>query len=418
LNALRRVTCVVASLTALATVAGCWNGGGPPAKSPVMEPLPAEPGVKTLEPIWTPLPEDPPIRFKRLCVVQSKSITQFLEFSSDGKLVAGERRDSSGRAEVVLWDTSTGMEVLALRASHPSAVPPSAAFIPPGDRIVTPNWGDKVNIWDVETGRLLATLDPGPEAGDWTTIQMGVLPDGTVVAHDKSNRFFVGNPTTGTKRLLRAEESVRDAPETRRTYMQQYGAAYAPRPFASTADGSRFATDLPDGSDNPNTVIWKIVIWDAKTFRVVRVIATGGSIYQVAYAPDGSTVAAVYYDPSTPSRPYILAVWDPASGKKLLAGRLADRELYAKSLAYTRDGKYLLVNDHPPGPPFFIDGSRRLGGIPVVGVWEVATGRLVNKISVESLVELGIAVSPDNKLVAVPGRTIYAIEYAEQAKGK
>ena len=182
-----------------------------------------------------------------------------------------------------------------------------------------------------------------------------------------------------------------------------------------TTDGSRFATSVNDVFLAPS-----ILVWDAKASRVSNVIATAHRAECFGYAPDGSTVTAGYYDPDFdihPLRQQVVAVWDAASGKMLVAGPAF--ELGARAFAYTRDGKYLLIVGQREGPPFpFGD---KPGGPPVIGVWEVATGKIVSEISPLGLYFPRIAISPDNKLLAVPAGTnidIYAIEYTEQPKPK
>ena len=185
------------------------------------------------------------------------------------------------------------------------------------------------------------------------------------------------------------------------------------RSVAITADGSQFATSVTAVDYAP-----RVLIWDAKSCCVTRAIPIGTSSGHLAFAPDGTSVAADYYGKDrlqgrTPG--HVLGVWDPSSGTEFLAGRPFDLEF--TDLVYTRDSRYLLAIGRHMSPPD--------GGNVAVGVWDAKTGKLVNRISpvtntISALPGAHMAVSPDNKLLAVPGPeiTIYAIEYAEQPKPK
>jgi hypothetical protein len=102
-----------------------------------------------------------------------------------------------------------------------------------------------------------------------------------------------------------------------------------------------------------------------------------------------------------------LGVWDTSRRSLALAGRPFDGGTGA--LSYTRDGKYLLIagRHKPPFGP---------GGEPLLGVRDAATGALVNCIDREDGGIDGLAVSPDNKLLAIGGHNIgiYAIHYADK----
>jgi hypothetical protein len=92
------------------------------------------------------------------------------------------------------------------------------------------------------------------------------------------------------------------------------------------------------------------------------------------------------------------------SGRKLLAGPVYDHGV--AGLTYTRHGKYLLAAG--------LQKHWQAGGKSEIGVWEVATGRIVSRLPAG----YAMAVSPDNKLLAVaagPNIDIYAIQYRGQA---
>ena len=88
-----------------------------------------------------------------------------------------------------------------------------------------------------------------------------------------------------------------------------------------------------------------------------------------------------------------LLLWDTATGK--LARTLGDFEEKCGNLLYSADGKWLASIDKEGG----------------VGLWDVAAGKMVHKVSADSK---GIAFSPDSRAVAVThgDRAIQVIEVA------
>jgi WD40 repeat protein len=351
----------------------------------------------------SPLPENPPIRFKKLFTLKSDRpprITAIVAFSPDGKTVAAGREENGHPHDVALWDVEKRQFLHALPHPDEENYPiGSIAFLPPGDRVVTVRWLlNKVFLWDVRSGKLLDTLDTGRTPSS-SRGALAAFPDGNRVICCTGGDPIEWDVRAKTSKPLAGDSGVR-----------------ATLSLEFTADGSRFATE--GGGEGT------FMIWDAKAIRPTSAISDrnnrGGHF---AFAPDGSTVAADYHDP-TLSRVYqggmvatiVVGVWDASSGKKLLAGRLFNWGTC--DLTYTRDGKYLLVAG-------VHTDAIEAGGKPVIGVWEVATGRLVNAIrpgpSAIGLTVSCIAVSPDNKFLAVPaggGIEIYAIEYAEQPKPK
>ncbi len=81
----------------------------------------------------------------------SSSVTS-VSFSPDGTRIASGSYDNTVR----LWDVETGRE-LATFTGHSSRVI-SVSFSPDGTRIASGSWDDTVRLWDVETGRELATF--------------------------------------------------------------------------------------------------------------------------------------------------------------------------------------------------------------------------------------------------------------------
>jgi WD40 repeat protein len=355
------------------------------------------------------LPEVPPMRFKKLFTLPVQGWGrgfELVQFSPDGKVLAATRSGGYENPDVVVWnlDKRQVMHVLP-HAEKPEQLVSALAFVPPGDRLVTAcEMLKKFFLWDVRSGNRLQTLDTGgrPETGFSGGIGLAAFPDGNRVLCCTSKGPIVWDLERKTHTTLPLGEYGRGC----------CGVAF-------TADGSRFVARVDDVAISS----YEILLADAKTYRVARHIPSrlSGTFPLLAFAPDGGFVAANYYQPYYKSDPAsgesgegaVVAVWDAASGNEVLAGRPFG--VAPRGMVYTRDGKYLLILGQRSGPPLNQDLAGAAGP-SVVGVWDVATGRVVNEVFPGG----HVAISSDNKLLAVAaGRIdIYAIEYAEQAKGK
>jgi WD40 repeat protein len=393
MNAVQWVVC-------LSAAAGLCLG----SESSFAEPAPAErrqaeEKVRMLDHQRAPLPDVPPIRFNKVFTLEGTDRRSFgiLAFSPDGKILAATRVRFHENPDVCIWDLRKRKLLHVLRhrgdIEHISAI----AFVPPGDRLVSAHLHlNKVFLWDVASGKPLGTLDTGGRP-DYDVTGLAAFPDGNRVLCCASTGLIVWDLQAWRHYTLPLEENVPYGPGEERVVPRHCSKV------AFTADGSRFATTVSSVPFLP-----RIMLWDAKTCRVTRAIPTGVCNNRLAYAPDGSTVAVTYFDSQIADE--TANVWDATTGRKLLAGRVYDHAI--SDLAYTRDGKYLLaagMHEH-----------WMAGGKGVIGVWEVATGKLVNRVAPASVLSgQRMAVSPDNKLLAVPVAAnidIYAIECTGQSK--
>jgi WD40 repeat protein len=402
---MRPVECLFAAAlgAAVAIGAGCSKALPPtvplassPSSPVAIVPIPEEWGVKPLEHEASLLPDTPPIRFTKIFTLRqeaSAGCPSYMEFSPDGKTLAALGiGDGAGHNGVALWDVQkrTMLRGLTDVAKKPGLA--AIAFVPPGDRLVAGRWqANAVIVWDVQSGKILDTLDAEWQGGLGVT-GLAAFPDGNAVVCCIEPEGMIWD--------LRAKTHQPLAPHDMRRFQS----------VAFTADGSRFATSV-DEHTRPTA----IVIWDAKTRCATSEIPVGSNSHHFAIAPDGRTLAASYDDSTLVHgprlAPTVVGVWDVPSGNKIMAGRLFNWEVI--DLTYTRDSKYLLAT-----------GCQRNGiedgGMPEIGVWELATGKLVAKLPGNFRNDAHLAISPDNRLLAVPGPeiTIYSIEYAAPPKPK
>ncbi len=114
-------------------------------------------------------------------------------------------------------------------------------------------------------------------------------------------------------------------------------------------------------------------------------IAMGGAPARVRFSPDGKTFV-------TATTRGALKLWDAKEGNELKS--LASLAFNLQCVAFSRDGKWIVAG----GGPF---GEDRFGW---AGVWEIASGKQIAEMKDMPDSVLGIAISPDGKLVATAGR--------------
>jgi WD40 repeat protein len=285
------------------------------------------------------------------------------EFSSDGDQIISAGLDWTA----IIWD--------AHRTSFAKALGPSdhevtdAVFTSKGNLLVTADRDQSVSVWDVARGELVHKVD----LGGTTPSFVSVSPDGTLaVAPDREHdlvdtvlRLSDGHPTL---RLTGHDKPIDDV-------------AFGP-------DGRQIATAAKDA----------VMLRDAKTGEALTTIATDNSTRaRVAFSPDGKRALVTLRREAV--------VVDAASGAKLLT--LSGHRRAVNSATFSSDGRYIATAagdsvrlwDAQTGRPVRIfeperqevshaevnrDSTLMLGvawgGIGLVYVWDVATGKLLDLI--------------------------------------
>jgi WD40 repeat protein len=132
----------------------------------------------------------------------------------------------------------------------------------------------------------------------------------------------------------------------------------------------------PNGKVLAIAASFEALLWDVAAGKeLCRLEGHGNVIDSISFNPDGKTVATGACDGS-------VRIWDLKTGKELT--RIGNG---SPGISYTADGKTLVYGTHPS----------------VIKLWDVATGkeRAVLKTDLQQFV--GLATSPDNKLVAFYG---------------
>lgn len=101
-----------------------------------------------------------------------------IAFSPDGRMLAASGKWDS----IILWDVSTGDEILKLNGHSPYTCLTSVAFSPDGEILAAGGdfsmFGGYIQLWDVSTGTEIRTVESDPR---WVS-SLAFSPDGSVIA--------------------------------------------------------------------------------------------------------------------------------------------------------------------------------------------------------------------------------------------
>jgi WD40 repeat protein len=256
-----------------------------------------------------------------------------LAFSPDGgTLVTGSTKD----ARVWLWDVATRSGTPTHKRSLAGGN--TAVFSPDGRLLATEGNGGTIRVLDAATGQPVGKpLPHGWVTREWGTPGVAFSPNG--------KRLATGGPTT---RLWDVA--------TGRTLWTAGGALA----LAFSPDGRLLATG-------------KEVLDAATGRRRFTLVGPTMSVSQVAFSPDGKTLAGASWDQTC-------TLWSVATGQKV---RTLQTPLLLDSVAFSPDGRRLATGDG--------DGTVRL--------WDAASGR--ETLTLRGLVgDTRVAFSPDGRRLA------------------
>jgi WD40 repeat protein/serine/threonine protein kinase len=310
----------------------------------------------------------------------TKSFT-CLAFSPDeGLLAAGSLDDT-----VMLWDLATGRELATYRYRGHEGGVVAVAFTPDGKRVVSLSGQRVVRTWDATHGPEMVVFRG---RGAW---QAALSPDGRyVAAAAKEVTARVWDTATGLE-MVKLDDESEDSKQV----------AFSP-------DGKHLAVAIAQGG------LGGVRIVEAKTGRLVGTLPqqaaappkakpgtnlwTGPPCYSLAYSPDGKRLVAGGLD-------RIVRVWDVTTGKELF--RLGPHTGTVSGVAFSGDGKRLVsasgaIHVSPsPNPklnPLKLPGDDRKA-IPVLKVWD-ADGKELLSLSLPGCKRAAVAISPDGAVVA------------------
>jgi WD40 repeat protein/tRNA A-37 threonylcarbamoyl transferase component Bud32 len=175
-------------------------------------------------------------------------------YSPDGKLLASTGRDGI----IQLWNPVSRARIRTLRGDTGDSA--GLTFRDDGRRLMTCSLQNRVTVWDPHTGQ-----DPFILRVNSQPLRVAASPDGQRLACGEHNGpVTIWDPATG-QRLLTLR-----------------GHTYRTMAVAFSPDGRVLATAGHDRIVN---------LWDATTGQLRRTMTSKGSVYGVAFSPDGEQLA-------------------------------------------------------------------------------------------------------------------------------
>jgi RNA polymerase sigma factor (sigma-70 family) len=289
-------------------------------------------------------------------------------FAPGGQILASAGEDSVVR----LWQVDTGKELRPLKG-HQGEIR-NLVFSPDGALLASRGVNGSVHLWDPATGKELRRWD----AGGFADGALAFSPDGKVLASAGGSCIRLWDPATGQE-------------------------IHPAAGHTSAVSSLQFAPDgkalFSFGFD------WRFLQWDLTTAQANGRLfdqpqaASGHRLFgTVDFSPGGKILAQAYVRFQKRDNSYTL--WDTATGKEILAldpGRAAN---YTGLLRFSPDGKLLASTSN--------DGVR---------LWDLTTGKLLHFLPEEQRSPC-FAFSPDGKVVAFGGNPDQTIGLWEVATGK
>ena len=215
-------------------------------------------------------------------------------FSPDGARILTASADNTAK----LWDVASGKLIASF--AHQDAVY-DAAFSPDGARILTASADKTAKLWDALSGKLIASFDHQDAVHD-----AAFSPDGARIltaSADKTAKLW----DAASGKLI-ASFAHQD---------EVFQAAFSP-------DGARILTASADNTAK---------LWDAVSGKLIASFEHQARVYHGAFSPDGARILTASADNTA-------KLWDAASGKLIASFGHQDTVRWA---AFSPDGARILT---------------------------------------------------------------------------
>ena len=281
-----------------------------------------------------------------------------VDITRDSRRIVSTSQDGTAR----VWDTATGNEIARFEG-HELCVY-CAAISPDGQRVLSGSGGSpgvgqpearrwSLCLWELATGKELKRLDG--EADEITSIALSSDGSWALVGGYSGNVMLwdVG-AWREIKRIPAAPRvwSVDFSPNESRIVT---ASGYSITAAGQTEEGCVQVWNLADGQELQRFEGHQYGVWKA------------------VFSPSGNQIASTGGDRT-------IGLWNAQTGA--LDRRFTAREV-TTSIAYSADGKYLLVGNYGVGP--------------TVGLWNVETGKEIQSFSGHTLGVQSVAISRDGR---------------------
>ncbi len=252
--------------------------------------------------------------------------------SPDGRLALAASSDGS----LYLWDTETG--ALKRRLQGHEGPVTAVTFSPDGAQALSASLDQTLILWDVATGAIIRRLRTG--TGEIDSLRF--LNEAQAVTAASDGAALIWDLTSGWQMAHWGADGTGHLPPDPGTENRGMGLAISP-------DG-RFALS---GGNEPDH---SLILWDYETGEAVRRMdGPGGSIFAIAFTPDGQQALTAMQDGT-------LVLWELATGEQVRV--FTGHQGSVNSVAISEDGRTAL--------------SGALGGAVIY--WDLQTGQILQRM--------------------------------------
>ncbi|WP_017654791.1 AAA-like domain-containing protein [Fortiea contorta] len=283
-------------------------------------------------------------------------------FSPDGKTLASASWDKT----IKLWNVGTGKQIASLTTGHQSGIS-SVVFSPDGKTLASASWDKTIKLWNVGTGKQITSLTGHQR---WVSSVMFSPDGGTLASAGGDETVKLWNVATG-KQIASLTghrswvNSVVFSPDGK-----TLASASLDRTIKlwNVATGKQIAS-LTGHKDNVNSVVFRpdivtlasasddgtIKLWDVFTGNEIASLTGHQSgVNSVVFSPDGKTLASASDDET-------IKLWHVGLMTDKQIASLTGHEYRVNSVVFSPDGRTLAS----------------AGGDETVRLWNVGTDKQI-----------------------------------------